>query len=200
MNTQKKPKKQTKETASKSKQAFIKLYPEYGSVGATLKAIGIKSRWTFYCWLKDEKFKALYENELLPNRRDEVVSWVYRVATNRLGTHIKTVTYKNGTVTEEEVSNEAPPTQLTSAYGFLKATDHIEEPDAKDRLVFCEKNQIELTGKDGRPLPIGETNVFNYNIGKEGIAEALEILISAGAARLADVNEPSNQIDEVHSP
>jgi hypothetical protein len=200
MNTRKKPKKQTKESASKGKQAFIKLYPEYGSVGATLKAIGIKRRWTFYCWLNDEKFREIYENELLPNRRDEVVSLVFRTATGKLGTHIETVTYKNGTVTKEEVPNEIPQTQLTAAFGFLKATDHIEDAGAKDRLVFCEKNQIELTGKGGAPLPIGETNVFNYNIGKEGIAEALEILISAGAARLADVNEPSNQIDEVHSP
>ncbi len=113
----KKQSKQTQESASRGKQAFIKLYPDYGSVGSTLKAIGVKSRNTFYNWLKDDRFRGIYENELLPNRRDEVVSLVYRVATGRLGTHVKTVTYKNGTETTEEVPNEIPQTQLTAAFG-----------------------------------------------------------------------------------
>jgi hypothetical protein len=148
----KKNSKQTQETAYKGKQAFIKLYPEYGSVGATLKAIGIKSRNTFYNWLKDDRYRGIYENELLPNRRDEVVSLVYRVATGKLGTHVKTVTYKNGTETTEEVPNEVPQTQLTAAFGFLKATDHTDhpkEPNAPDKLIFTEKYQI--AGDGGGP-------------------------------------------------
>jgi hypothetical protein len=152
MDNHKKPNKQTKESASKGKQAFIKLYPEHGTVGMTLKAMGIKSRNTFYNWLNDPRFKEIYESELLPNRRDECIGLLYRTATGRLGTHIKTITYKNGTETTEEVPNELPATQLTALFGMLKATDHIETSDAKDRLVFCEKNQVELTGKDGRPL------------------------------------------------
>jgi hypothetical protein len=41
---------------------------------------------------------------------------------------------------------------LTAAFGFLKATDHISDEITKDNLIFIEKNQVEVTGKDGRPL------------------------------------------------
>jgi hypothetical protein len=66
----------------RNKRLFLEKYPEYGSVGATLKSIGVKRRATFYDWCDaDPKFKAFYETELLPNRRDAVASIVYRMAT-----------------------------------------------------------------------------------------------------------------------
>lgn len=146
----------TKVPVSENKKLFIKNYLEYGTVWATLRAIGVKSRQTFYNWCEsDPEFKRFYEHELVLNRRDELASLVYRVATGRLGTHIKTVTYKNGTTTKEEVPNEIPQTQLTAAFGFLKATDHTDhpkEPQAPDKLIFTEKYQ--LTGEGGGPLKV----------------------------------------------
>lgn len=138
--------KQAQAQCANKKREFIKVYPEHGTIGATLQAIGIKRRRTFYDWTaNDAAFKACYEDELLPNRRDEVASMVYRTATGQLGKHIRTFTNKFGKLIEEEVANEIPSTQLTAAFGFLKATDHVDK-DGKDRLVFCEKNQIELNG------------------------------------------------------
>jgi hypothetical protein len=209
MDNHKKPNKQTKESAARNKQAFIKKYPDYGSVWPTLKSLGIKSRTTFYGWLKDEKFAEIYENELKPNRRDEMVSTVYQTGLGKNRVALCPVCEGSGKYKGEKCHGckgcgwiyiPSDGTQLTAAFGFLKATDHISEDITKDRLIFCEKNQVELTGRDGAPLPLGETNVFNYNIGSEGIAEALKILVSAGAARLEDSNESSNQTDEVHSP
>lgn len=178
----KKPNKQTKASASENKKTFIKLYPEHGSVGMTLKAMGIKSRNTFYNWLNDSKFKEIYENELLPNRRDEVVSLVYRVATGRLGTHLKTITHKNGKTTTEEVPNEIPQTQLTAAFGFLKATDHTDhpkDPSAPDRLIFTEKYQ--LSGEGGGPIKVVDD-------AKERILSAI-----AGLAARAGENKDSTE-------
>jgi len=140
---------------SHNKRQFLEKYPEYGTVGATMRAIGVKCRRTFYKWrASDPRFKEIYETELLPNRRDELASMMYRMGTGRLGFHLKTTTYKNGTIVEEEVPNEIPPTQLTAMFGFLKATDHNEDPDAKDRLVFCEKNQVEISGAGGGPVKV----------------------------------------------
>lgn len=120
---------------SQNKKLFLEKYPEYGTIGATIKAIGLKRRTTFYTWCeKDPAFKAHYESELLPNRRDEVASIVYRAATGR-----------------EKI---ATATQLTAAFGFLKATDHNDDASAKDRLVFCEKNQVEIAGAGGKPIEL----------------------------------------------
>jgi len=138
-----------------NKKLFLEKYPEYGSVGATMAAIGVKCRRTFYKWLDaDPAFKEQYETELLPNRRDELVSLLYRVATGRLGTHVKTYIRKDGTETTEEVPNEIPATQLTGIFGFLKATDHNDIPDSPDRLHFTEKHQLEMAGKGGGPVKI----------------------------------------------
>ncbi|MDD5220508.1 MAG: hypothetical protein PHV11_08075 [Candidatus Bipolaricaulis sp.] len=145
----------TQETICQNKKAFLKRYLDYGSVGETLKSIGIKSRMTFYTWMKaDPNFKRIYEEELLPARRDEVISVVYRAATGRLGTYTETTTKKNGDVVTAEMPIVLPQTQLTAAFGFLKATDHNDDPKSKDRVVFIEKNQIELAGKDGGPVVI----------------------------------------------
>lgn len=115
-----------------NKKKFLQLYPDYGSIGSTLKAIGIKTRSRFYGWCKaDPKFKEIYETELLPNRRDEMVSVVYRAARGDL---------------------KLQKDQLTAAFGFLKATDHAAEP--MDKLVFVEKYQHELSGVGGGPVPV----------------------------------------------
>jgi len=60
---------------------FRKLYPQYGSIGATLKIIGIRSRTTFYRWLEQyPSFKKDYEEELKPNRIDALLSAAYEIA------------------------------------------------------------------------------------------------------------------------
>jgi hypothetical protein len=139
---------------SQNKKEFIRRYPEYGSVGATLKAIGVKSRKTFYNWCdSDPKFKAVYEEELLPNRRDDCVSLLYQAAMGKLGTHIRTWTEKRtGNAYEEEVENELAETQRSAIFGFLKATDHNDDPKSPDRLIFAEKHQI--TGEGGGPIKV----------------------------------------------
>lgn len=114
----------------RSKRLFLEKYPEYGSIGATLKAIGIKQRRTFYFWCEaDPHFEEIYRTELLPNRRDELVSRMYRIATGQV---------------------KATAGQLTALFGFLKATDHV----ADDDLVFTERYQHELMGKGGGPIAL----------------------------------------------
>jgi len=117
-------------SAADKKSQFKKFYPEYGTIGATLKAIGIKARNTFRYWCEvDPEFKRVYQEELLPNRRDEVASVIYQAATGRI---------------------KLNKDQLTAAFGFAKATDHAGDP--YDNLVFTEKHQMELANKDDKPL------------------------------------------------
>lgn len=138
-----------------NKKLFIEKYPEWGSVGATLKAIGVKSRTTFYNWCDaDPHFKEIYEIELVPNRRDEVSSLVYRAATGRLGTTEEQVFSKYGGTINKNVPVSLSQTQMTAAFAFLKATDHVEKTEDPGRLVFCEKNQVELSTQPGKPLDI----------------------------------------------
>lgn len=135
-----------------NKKRFIEAYPDCGSVGATLKAIGVKARQTFYNWCGDDpKFRAYYEGELLPNRRDELVSLLYKTATGRLGTTVSTTTnYKTLKETTKEEPIVLPPTQLTALFGFLKATDHADK--GFDRLIFIDRQQV--TGADGGPIEV----------------------------------------------
>jgi hypothetical protein len=116
----------------RNKRLFLEKYPDYGSIGATLRAIGIKSRRTFYNWRdSDPHFKEVYETELLPNRRDELVSEMYRIARGSL---------------------KATAVQVTALFGFLKATDHADT--GPDRLCFTERYRHELMGKDGGPMEV----------------------------------------------
>ncbi len=49
-------------TKVNSKRLFLEKYPKYGTIEATLRAIGLKSRTSFYGWLKaDPKFKDDFE-------------------------------------------------------------------------------------------------------------------------------------------
>ena len=119
-------------SVGRNKRLFLEKYPEHGSVGATLRAIGIKSRRTFYNWCEaDPHFKQVYETELLPNRRDELVSKMYQIARGQL---------------------KAADVQVRALFGFLKATDHADT--GPDRLVFAERYQHELTGKGGGPMEV----------------------------------------------
>lgn len=63
------------------KASFKREYPKYGTIGETLKAIGIKSRRSFYNWCeKDAAFKRYYNDELKPNRIDELVTTAIDIA------------------------------------------------------------------------------------------------------------------------
>jgi len=119
-------------TIGRNKKLFLEKYPEYGSVWVTLKALGVKSRRTFYHWCEsDPRFKEVYETELLPNRRDELSSQMYQIATGRI---------------------MATDVQVRALFGFLKATDHADT--GTDRLYFTERYRHELTGKDGHSMEV----------------------------------------------
>ena len=50
------------QTSAANRRAFIAEYPKYGSVGETIKSIGVKNRRTFYDWCtKHPDFKKIYE-------------------------------------------------------------------------------------------------------------------------------------------
>lgn len=144
----------------RNKKLFLEKYPEHGSIGATLQAIGIKSRTSFYKWCKsDTHFKQVYEAELLPNRRDAVQSVVYRMATAHKSVALCPVCEGSGKYGDKGchgchgkgwVEVRTDGAQLTAAFGFLKATDHAA--DEYDRAVFTEKNQVELMGPGGKPI------------------------------------------------
>jgi hypothetical protein len=147
----------------RNKAQFIKLYPQYGSIGETLKAIGIKRRRTFYDWCEsDPKFKEIYETELLPARRDTLVSRLYQCAMGKL-----------------KLQRE----QLTAIYGFLKATDHMA--DQYDNIIFTEKHQHELVGEGGGPIQQETKIVFD----SDSIREAFKILADAGVIRVAEPDQ-----------
>jgi len=161
MTTKKKTNKVT-ERISKNKKLFLEKYPEYGSVGETLSNIGVKSRQTFYDWLKaDPKFKAVYENELIPNKRDKVSSVVFKIATAENNVVKCPVCEGSGKYGDSKchgckglgwVYVHADNVQLTAAFGYLNATDHNDDPKAKDRLKFTQKHEV--TGKDGGPIEV----------------------------------------------
>ncbi len=168
------------ETTCANKKAFIKAYPEYGSIGEALKAVGVKSRKTFYNWMSsDPAFKATYETQLLPNRRDQVQSVVYRMATAHQSVALCPVCKGTGKYSDKNchgcrgkgwVEVHADGAQLTAAFGMLKASDRAA--DEHDKLTFVDKNQLEVTGKDGTPLPT-PTFIFNMPDGKQFTAKEL---------------------------
>ncbi len=120
------------ETLCQNKRLFIEKYPEYGSIGRTLRAIEIKSRQTFYSWCEsDPRFKEFYKTVLLPNRRDELITVVYQAAVGKM-----------------RINRE----QLLAAFGFLKATNHVD--DEYDDLDFREKYEHAIAGKDGKPIEL----------------------------------------------
>ena len=93
------------------KKLFIDYYRQLGSVGQAAKLSKV-SRSTVYLWMdSDPEFKAMYEEELKPNRTDEILSSLYQVALGE----------KNYT-----------QAQVTAAIFLLKAFDP---------KVFAEKQQ-----------------------------------------------------------
>ncbi len=64
------------------RRAFIQEYPKYGSVGETIRAIGVRNRRTFYNWCDAHPdFKKIYDEVLKPNRIDELLTTAYQIAT-----------------------------------------------------------------------------------------------------------------------
>lgn len=148
---------------SRNKKLFLEKYLEYGTVGATMKAIGLKRRETFYDWCRrDAHFKKLYETELLPNRRDEMAALMYRYASGKLG------------------DQNLPDTRVRCMFGFLKATDHVDDPADLGRLVFCEKNQVEIAGAGGGAIK----HDIEVTLNGDNLTQTLQFLADAGVIRL----------------
>ena len=130
-------------TTEQCKSQFIKLYPQYGTIGVTLKALGVKSRMTFYNWCEaDAKFKRYYQEELLPNERDGNISLLRDIA--------------KGVV-------KANAVQLTALFGFLKATNRIR--DEYTPHDFVEKSQVEIGNTENKPF-IARVEIDNSGSGK----------------------------------
>jgi len=130
------------EQISSDQERFKQLYLEFGTIGATLKEMGYSSRTTFYDWCESNPaFKAWYEKEGQPFRRDIVASVIYRAALGKI-----------------QINN----TRFISAIAFLKATE-VRKEKIPDDLVFTEKNQFELTGKGGGPVRFIEVEEAKSN-------------------------------------
>jgi hypothetical protein len=111
-------------------EQFIEAFPLYGTVGATLKAIGVKSRTTFYGWLKrNKRFARVYYEELQPNCTDLLESALYQAA---LG------------------NKKLGPGQVTAAKYLLTV---------KDPERYAEKQLLEHTGSAEKPVRIFLTEV-----------------------------------------
>ncbi len=110
------------------KEQFLALYPEWGSIGATAKSLTPPvSRQTIFNGFKaDEDFRTAYE-ALVKERRDDLISRIYRSATGRCA---------------------ASHDEVGACITLLKATDHIR--DEYESARFTEK--YEVTGKDDAPL------------------------------------------------
>jgi hypothetical protein len=97
---------------SADKKLFIEYYRQLGAVGVAAKSVKV-SRRTIYNWMEaDAEFRAIYEEELKPDRIDELVHVLYMAA---LG--VKPLTMP----------------QVMSAFFLLKALDP---------KTFAEKYQI----------------------------------------------------------
>lgn len=108
---------------AEQKKLFRRYYPEYGTVGGTLKVMGYRDRRTFYNWLEqDSAFRDWYEKEGQPNRRDVIATQIFRAASGK-----------------KRISH----TQFLSAIAFLKAVESGKK-HTPDDLAFTEKTQIDL--------------------------------------------------------
>lgn len=123
-------------------EQFIEAFPLYGTVGATLKAIGIKSRTTFYGWLKrNKKFARVYHEELQPNCTDLLESALYQAA---LG------------------NKKLGPGQVTAAKYLLTV---------KDPERYAEKQLLEHTGSAEKPIRIFLTEVAERGVNSRAKTE-----------------------------
>ena len=115
------------------KAAFKLAYVKCGTVGMALKEIGIKSRKSFYNWCaSDAAFKRYYEEELKPNRIDELVSTALDIA------NAGRVKVKGQSGTSMVVDASKPQTDM------IKFLLGCFDPDN-----YSEKNITELQGKGG---------------------------------------------------
>ena len=115
-------------------KAFVDNYLTEGTVGKTLKAIGLSSRGHFYQWLKNPEFNAIYQ-ELKSDREDYLVSRLYKFIKGEL---------EDG---EKIVLNQQ---QLLAAFFLLKAFNP---------KVYSDKMQLQHTGADGAPVKVTTVEV-----------------------------------------
>ncbi len=119
------------------KASFKREYPKYGTIGMTLKAIGIRSRQSFYNWCKkDAAFNRYYEEELKPNRIDELVSTALDIA------NAGRVKMKGQSGSAMVVDASKPQTDMIK---FLLGCFDPEH--------YSEKRLLELQGKGGGAIP-----------------------------------------------
>jgi len=112
-----------------NQRAFIDAYPVEGTVGKTMKAIGMGRR-TFYDWIKDPEFNAVYQ-ELKQDRIDELVTRLYKFI--REGKD------------EDDNPIKLNQQQLIASFFLLKAFDP---------KTFTEKMQMQHVGGDGAPAKV----------------------------------------------
>lgn len=118
------------------KAAFKIAYVKWGTVGMALKEIGIRSRRSFYNWCEaDAAFKRYYDEELKPNRIDELVSTALDIA------NAGRVKMKGQSGTSMVVDATKPQTDMIK---YLLACFDPEH--------YSEKTITELQGKGGSDL------------------------------------------------
>ena len=149
------------ERTRRNKAKFIDRYLELGSIGATMEALGVR-RQLFAQWCReDPEFKRVYYEELLPARRDKVISQVYRLTQQKQGVFSCPVCLGAGKLESKVICHgchgkgwievRSDMVQLTAGFGFLKATDHLADP--YDQLLFIDKHALEIAGsKDAEPV------------------------------------------------
>lgn len=103
---------------------FVTAYLNEGTVGKAMRAIGLARR-TFYDWIKEEKFNAVYQ-ELKADRIDELVTKLYKFIV-------------------DPDSPKLNQQQLLASFFLLKGF----APE-----IFSEKMQMQHTGKDGVPTKV----------------------------------------------
>ena len=114
---------------------FVEAYLKEGTVGKAMKALGLARR-TFYDWIKEEAFNAVYQ-ELKADRIDELVTKLYKFITDP----------------ETPKLNQQ---QLLASFFLLKGF----APE-----IFSEKMQLQHTGKDGQPVKVTTVEIVRAEKG-----------------------------------
>lgn len=131
--------KQPEITADKA--SFLYMYPTHGTIEATLRAIGLKSRTTFYDWLKtDVAFKASFEEI-----KRVYIERMEREADRRAIEGVnKPVFYKGKLVTDKD-GNPVTIKEYSDTLLIFRLKALAPEK-------YREKSSIELTGRNENPI------------------------------------------------
>ena len=128
-------------------KSFVDEYPKQGTVGKTMKALGM-NRTYFYEWIKDPEFNAVYQ-ELKADRIDELVTRLYKF------------------ITDGKDSDDNPiklnQQQLLAAFFLLKAFDP---------KTFTDKMQMQHTGADGAPVKVTTVEIHRAEKPDSSVATA----------------------------